>query len=207
MQYIPASQIINTYKISLIKKLLLPDELNREIIEYYGGELNVHGNVDNFWIQFGSETCNLCNWSNNCFYILVNYLGTIYPKTASLRDLFVRLKEILNRLLCWNYPINIYNIRSILGENVPISYVFYRSEHIKNYINRINIIHHTPKKISKSITTQDKKYIEIFITRMLSYFKYLENNLEKFPIDLNIHHVSNYEVKIKQKKLFVLSIK
>ena len=198
MQCIPKSRIKkkNDEIFQAISKLILPNEINQYIISFLPKTLDVNDNENIFWTELGIETCNLDKWSWYCFNILQQSFGKTYTK--SIRDLhgnlFIHLRGYLDSLICWNYPGNIHNIKSISGDNIDITHVFYNSNIIEEY--DITYRYRFGGKLAKTISSRDKQYIATFIERMNIYLEYLETNINKFPVN-NVYNISKQTRKLK----------
>lgn len=196
MQYIPNSRIQMEEASQVINETRLPDELNAHIISFLPQKIDVNGDENIFWTELGIETCNLDRWSWYCFDILQQSFGKTYTKSiGNLHcELFIHLRGKLDSLICWNYPQSVHSIRSIYGDEVPITHVFYRSDTINEYdVTYFCIL---GRKWKKSITSRDKIYIETFLERMNVYLDYLEANVNHFPIN-NVYGISKQTRKSK----------
>ena len=174
-----------------IKKLPLLEDIINKIINYNDEFIRIDSCIDSFWINFGKETCNLIRWSWYCFDILARSFGkTNFMFLYDMDKYFKDLRSILYGIFCSNYPKNITSI-----QNVPILTIFY-----SNY----DIIEYPMKDIDiyrKYITKDERKYIMTFIKRINVYFKYIENNIDIFSINLKFYYSTIEEIADKKKDI------
>ena len=175
-----------------IKKLPLPYDIINKIVNYDSDFINIDSCIDTFWINLGKETCNLDMWSWYCYDIFQKSFGkTRFKFVYDIRyKLFINLKDELDKLVCNYYPRNITSI-----ENIPLIHIFY---------NNYDIIKYPVRNIDKSkkyITTDEQIYIMTFIKRINVYLKYIENNIDKFSINLNIYNYTSKEVANIKKNI------
>ena len=149
--------------------------------------LLIGDDVDTFWVDLGIETSNLIKWNSYCWVILEYCLGK--NKTKSLLTIdkhFCRLQSLLDDLVCISYPRSIFSIQ-VNNQDVRITHIFYSNDDI--------IICPFEKNKKKTITQQDKNYIIKCIEQTNIYLNYLENNIDKLPV--NIENFKNYPKIIK----------
>ena len=163
MSLIPKLRITKENEISAIRENQqlnrLPDDVTEIIISYFGQEIEMD-DVDTFWISLGNDTCNLSKFGKHSGDILNNSFPIsryYYLKELGTGDqycLFHKLKNDLEDLFhykCPNYE-NRYNL--------DLFDVFFHNDDIISY----QIQEPTWEK-KKSITSQDKEYIETFIKK------------------------------------------
>lgn len=190
MNYIPDSHIKQEINRE-IKKLPLSEDVINKIIKLNDEFINIDGCIDSFWINLGKETCNLYYWSRYSFYILLKQFGETKFKFLDNTDkLFINLKDQLHKLVSNYYSINIYSI-----ENIYINEIFYNNYDIIKYPVRYN------NRRKKYITRDEQIYIMTFIERIKVYCKYIENNIDKFSINLNIYNYTSKEVANIKKNI------
>jgi len=122
------------------------------------------GDIENFWLMLGQETCNLHHWCLYCCKILKNH-----QKQRSFNNSFIRITGILDDLVQWYYPQSIYEIKS-----VPLTSIFYLTGTFK-----------IPRN-SDDIDTQI--CINECRERLYLYINYLNGNIHRFPVRPNCGH-------------------
>ena len=201
MEYIPISRIQNN--LEEINNLPLPNEIVRYIKEYCDEFLpipieSVGDDIDKFWINLGTETCNLVAWNIKCWRILTNSFGLAKKFHSIPEGLLDSLCCQLDNLVNKNYPLSINSIQTD-GRDIPIVSIFYRCRDIIEYPIEYTI---GCRRRRKTITSQDKKYMMKFIERMNIYLNYLEKNVDKLPVNTR-ENITDINKKIKKliKKL------
>ena len=213
MEYIPETKLIPQYKKIILQKIrfgkgeYLPYDTIKVILTYCNKFLNPEDSIPIFWINLGTETCNLEKWCMYCYYIILRSFGTSHKYSKLFNtEPFTYLQGPLDAFVCGYYPYNVDYIH--INENIaqkmtdanwrfgknelPITNIFYRTNTIKEYPVKDSYV--KDKLYKKTLTTSDLKYILIFIKRLSIYLNYLTNMVNKLP-----YHMRNYEHDKYQK--------
>jgi hypothetical protein len=200
MEYIPITRIGSN--IDIIDSLPIPHDLIKNIKTYCDDYLSIPINkvgyeVDEFWIKLGIETCNIYRWNLNCMFIQNARVFSALEKQLNL------LRSLLDDLVCNSYPRSIHSIKYDNRE-IYITNIFYNIADIIKY----------PVNTYK-ITLQDKNYIINFIERTKNFLDFLEENIDKLPVNVEnfkektfynetIKNIKKQIKKILKKKLFTM---
>lgn len=143
-----------------------------------------------FWFKLGRETCNMARWSDYCYFIISRNFGKSsrfakkFPEEGirtPLSDVQSNLDELIEQSYDrWeDYEFNKHlRMYLKLPENKQVSccHVFYK---IGNIIDP-QIPYPASRKRNKTITLQQKHYIDEFRNRLklfLNYLDYIKDNM------------------------------
>tara|TARA_B110000285_G_scaffold219544_1_gene270230 strand:- start:527 stop:1159 length:633 start_codon:yes stop_codon:yes gene_type:complete len=171
MQYVPESKLKeNEIETRDILDNVSIKYLNRDvkgIIEsYHNPYMSPYiGDINQFWLNLGSEVCNLNRWGWYCFDRLQRSFGKTSKicKYLDYENDFYKLRHHLDKMVSNSYP------NQHMINNIDIIHVFY-----------MNTISEYPLKgpfIKHKITSQDKDYILTFLTRLNECLDFIQNNL------------------------------
>jgi hypothetical protein len=188
MSLIPKLRITKENEISAIRENQqlnrLPDDVTEIIIAYFGHEIEMD-DVDTFWISLGIDTCNIEKLRCHCRNILLHSFGRLKPDI--LCNLFKELRNKLDDMIVCNYPNDIKTISFEEDKFISINNVFICDNALASPNPYPDVKSTVPK--TKSITSQDKEYIETFIKKTNIYLNYLKDNVHLFPVDLTVHQL------------------
>ena len=142
-----------------------------------------------FWFKLGRETCNMVKWSHYCYFIISRNFGTS-SKYAKLfptwhRSHFLGVQAYLDDLIQQSYnrhEDDEFNEHLRVYLNIPENKrinccdVFYNIDNIVDP----QIPYTTKNSYSKTITLQQKQYIDEFRNRLklfLNYLDYIKTNM------------------------------
>lgn len=138
-----------------------------------------------FWFKLGRETCNMARWSDYCYFMISRNFGKSspfakkFPQARSPWSPLTYVQGNLDDLIQQSYDRHEdaefnKHLRVYLNipENEPVSCcdVFYN---IGNIIDP-QIPYRTSNRYNKTITLQQKHYIDEFRIRLKHFLKYLD---------------------------------
>ena len=156
----------------------IPDS---QLILNNGAPLLPQPDIDDFWLRLGRETCNLDKWSVNCLSIMFKSYGTsdARNKPFQMSNAFSKLKCVLDDFVCQYYPANTWEING-----AKLTQVFYGNATIDEY----HVMPTEGKKYKKSLSDEERQYMEAFVSRLDDYIDYLENTIGMIPYSQHIQH-------------------
>lgn len=174
----------------LINTLPLPRELKQIIVNYLIDDIDIYHNSNNeFWYILGIENSSIKYHIKMAYSIITNSFGISNFLSKQFNILIGNL-AMLSSILDGNIPCSMYldDNMYINGIQIKLSTLFYpyssnnlyyqrhidseSINHAQKYIDYYNI----NNKYIKTITINDKNYIQNILVRLHNYINYLHHN-------------------------------